>query len=211
MAPFMKTSVAPASLSTETAPSLNIAPSLYTPVLLDWSRGIMTGEPIHETFKTLDDLKRLFRNPQALTSMDPTREVYRVRSWSPVNPGTEGGLFWGVTFLQPGKVGDEYFMTHGHFHANRTRAEYYGTVSGNGMLIQMNADRKTWGDVMGPGTLHYVRGENAHRIANTGSTPLIVWACWPADAGYDYNTIAEHGFGARLVERDGKPAFIAAE
>jgi glucose-6-phosphate isomerase len=64
---------------------------------------------------------------------------------------------------------------------------------------------------MSPGSLHYVRGENAHRIANTGNIPLVVWACWPTDAGYDYDAIANQGFSARLVERDGKPVFIAAE
>jgi glucose-6-phosphate isomerase, archaeal len=184
---------------------------LTPPVSLDWSRGLMTGEPIQESTKTLHDLGRVFRDASALSGMEARREVYRVRWWAPVNPGTEGGLFWGLTVLQPGKVGDEYFMTHGHFHANRSRAEFYGTVSGSGMLIQMNSERKTWGENMAPGSLHYVRGENAHRIANTGATPLIVWACWPTDAGYDYAPIAERGFGACLVERDGAPVLISAE
>lgn len=186
-------------------------PSLNTPVFLNWASGGMTGDPVQESFKSLQDLRRVFRDSSALSQMDSGREVYRVRWWSPVNAGTEGGLFWGVTTLNPGKVGDEYFMTHGHFHANRTRAEFYGTVSGTGMLVQMDAERKTWGEKMAPGSLHYVRGDNAHRIANIGDKPLIVWACWPTDAGYDYATIAEQGFGARLVEHDGKPVFVAAE
>jgi glucose-6-phosphate isomerase len=140
--------------------------------------------------------------------MDLNREVYRVRWWSPVQPGIEGGLFWGVTTIQPGNVASEYFMTHGHFHAKRSRAEFYGTVSGGGMLVQMDSDRKTWGEVMTPGSLHYVCGENAHRIANTGETPLVVWACWPSDAGYDYATIEKSGFGARLVSREGEAVFV---
>jgi len=184
---------------------------LTPPVFLDWHRGVMNGEPVQQSFKTLQDLKRVFRDTSAMNELGLSREVYRVRWWSPVDPGTEGGLFWGLTMLNPGKVGDEYFMTHGHSHAKRACAEFYGTVSGDGMLIQMNTDRKTWGEAMTPGSLHYVRGENAHRIANTGSTPLIVWACWPTDAGYDYDQVADRGFSARLVERDGKPVFIAAE
>jgi glucose-6-phosphate isomerase len=195
------------AMDTSVAAGLNEC--LTTPVFLDWSRGKMIGEPVQESFKTLQDLKQVFRNTSALGDLN--REIYRVRSWSPVSPGTKGGLFWGLTMLQPGKVDDEYFMTHGHSHANRASAEFYGTVSGNGMLIQMDPERKTWGETMAPGSLHYVRGENAHRIANTGRTPLIVWACWPTDAGYDYKQIAERGFSARLVERDGKPVFIAAE
>ena len=195
----------------ETPTETGMNDCLTAPVFLDWCRGKMTGEPVQESFKTIQDLKRVFRDSAALSSLGPTREVYRVRWWSPADSGTEGGLFWGLTQLQPGKVGDEYFMTHGHYHASRTRAEFYGTVSGSGMLIQMNTERRTWGEMMMPGSLHYVHGENAHRIANTGSDPLIVWACWPTDAGYDYESIAEKGFSSRLVERDGKPVFIAAE
>ncbi len=184
---------------------------LLSPVSLDWPHGFMNGEPLLESFKTLGDLKSLFHDGAACARLDPTREIYRVRAWTPVSPGTEGGLFWGVTTLQPGKVGDEYFMTHGHFHANPTRAEYYATVSGQGMLIRMDSDRRTWGEAMAPGSLHYIRGEHAHRVANTGKEPLVFWACWGSDAGYDYGTIAERGFGARLVERDGQPILIPEE
>ena len=184
---------------------------LISQVLVDWDKGKISGDPIQESFKTLRDLERVFGNRAALATMDPGREVYRVRSWAPVPQGTEGGLFWGVTVVQPGKVGDEYFMTHGHVHANRSRAEFYGTVSGDGMLVEMSRDRRTWKEAMSPGSLHYVHGENAHRIANTGDAPLVVWACWPSDAGYDYATIAEKGFGARLLERDGKPVLVEGE
>lgn len=184
---------------------------LTPPLSLDWPRGAIAGESVRESFKTLRNLASIFHDGAAFARLDPTREVYRVRSCLPVSPGTEGGLFWGVTVLQPGKVGDEYFMTHGHYHANPTRAEYYATVSGNGMLIRMDAERRTWGEAMVAGSLHYIRGEHAHRVANTGSVPLVFWACWGSDAGYDYRTIAERGFGARLVERDGQPVFLPGE
>ena len=169
----------------------------------------MAGEQVEENSKFLRDLAHIFRNREACSRMDPESEIYRVRWWAPASPGEEGGLLWGVTILQPGKVGDEYFMTHGHFHADRSRAEYYGTVSGTGMLIQMDADRHTWANPMSPGTLHYIRGEHAHRVANVGNIPLVFWACWPSDAGYDYAAIAEKGFSARLVERDGQPMLEA--
>jgi hypothetical protein len=53
----------------------------------------------------------------------------------PVAEGTPGGLYWGTTFIQPGLVGDEYFMTKGHSHSLPDRAEYYITASGEGALI----------------------------------------------------------------------------
>jgi glucose-6-phosphate isomerase, archaeal len=182
-----------------------------SPVWLQWATGGIAGCALSQSSKTLKDLASIFADSAAHAAMEPDREIYRVQWWAPVTPGSEGGLFWGVTVLQPGKVGDEYFMTRGHFHANPTRAEFYATVSGSGMLIRMDADRNTWGEAMAPGTLHYVRGVHAHRVSNIGSEPLIFWACWGSDAGYDYGTVAERGFSARLVERNGQPLFIPAE
>ena len=193
---------------TNQASPLRSADSSSSLVSLDWCRGLMTGSPVQTSSKTIDNLKGIFHDESARSRMESTREVYSVQWWSPIAAGSEGGLFWGVTVIRPGMVGDEYFMTHGHFHANRSRAEYYGTVSGKGMLIQMDSDRKTWGEPMSSGTLHYIRGEFAHRVANTSSEPLVFWACWPSDAGYDYRTIADRGFGARLLEHNGEAVLV---
>lgn len=180
-------------------------------ISLEWPLGRMSGSGVCQSARNLGDLGKIFHDRAAHAAMDPEREVYRVRWWAPVSAGSEGGLFWGVTVIEPGKVGDEYFMTHGHFHANPTRAEYYAAVAGRGMLIRMDEERRTWGEAMTPGSLHYICGEHAHRVANIGSEPLIFWACWGSDAGYDYGAIAERGFGARLVERDGEPVLVRAE
>lgn len=176
-------------------------------VSLDW-RGRMLGPEVMETSRLIGDLRGIFRDGAQVRAMDLTRIVYTVRSWSPVKAGVPGGLFWGLTIIEPGKVGEEYFMTHGHFHADPSRAEFYGTVSGQGMLIRMEKDRKTWGERMAAGSLHYIDGCHAHRVANTGATPLIFWACWHSDAGYDYTTIADRGFGSRLIAKNGEPVFV---
>lgn len=181
------------------------------PVTLEWLSGGMSGAPVQESAKKLGDLNGIFSDAAALALLDPETEVYRVRWWAPVQAGDEGGLFWGVTILQPGKVGGEYFMTHGHFHANRTRAEFYTPVRGKGMLVRMDEQRRTWGEAMAPGTLHAINGHHAHRVVNVGDEPLTFWACWGSDAGYDYATIRERGFGARVVERDGRPAVVPNE
>ncbi len=189
-------------------PSLDPIQMASAPVTLDWTKGEMRGAEIRESAKTLGQLQGIFRDEAARLAMDPQQVVYRVRWWPTVPAGDEGGLFWGVTLLEPGRVGDEYFMTHGHFHANRTRAEYYTAVAGSGILVRMDSRRKTWAEPMSPGSLHYIRGEYAHRVVNTGREPFIFWACWGSDAGYDYATIRERGFGVLVVERDGKPALV---
>ena len=46
-----------------------------------------------------------------------------------------GVLQFGTTILYPGKVGDEYFMTKGHFHTILDTSEIYYTLSGKGMML----------------------------------------------------------------------------
>ena len=181
------------------------------PVNLQWGVAQMAGEPVKESTKALGELDGLFHDAQAYHAMDPAKEIYRVRWWSPVAPGTPGGLFWGVTILQPGTVGDEFFMTHGHIHADRTRAEYYAAAAGRGLLVLMDDSRKTWCEEMSPGSIHYIDGRFAHRVVNIGSEPLMFWACWGSDAGYDYGTIRELGFGARVLQRNGHAVVVPQE
>ena len=178
------------------------------PTWVDWSSGLITGDGIEERVKMLGKLTGLFHDEAALSRMDPETEVYRVRFWKPVPEGTTGGLFWGSTTIHPGLVGDEYFMTHGHFHSIRDRAELYATVKGTGAMLFMNEAGKTWCQTMTPGSVHYIPGNVAHRVVNTGSEPLVFLASWPSDAGHDYGTIRAGGFGKRMVKRDGKPCLI---
>lgn len=169
---------------------------------MDWQKGNLEGSSIQRSRKLLKDLASVYPN-FADSGLSPDTEVYSVQWWAPASEGQEGGLLWGVTRLQPGRVGDEFFMTHGHYHALETRAEYYTAVSGQGILLRMERDGRTWAEEMVPGALLYIDGKHAHRVVNTGNEPLIFWACWPSDAGYDYGTIARDGFGLRVLARGG--------
>ena len=91
---------------------------------IEWSSGNLVGNKVRETVKTFGQLQGLFQHGNDLERMDLNTIVYRVHWYAPVPEGTEGGLFWGTTVIEPGRVGDEYFMTHGHFHVKRDRAEY---------------------------------------------------------------------------------------
>jgi glucose-6-phosphate isomerase len=105
-------------------------------------------------------------------------------------------------------VGDEYFITKGHFHAEKSRGEFYLTVEGTGALILMDKARRTVFEPMSAGTLHYIPSRTAHRVANTGRSRLTFLACWPSDAGHDYDTIQHQGFSARLRNVGGVPILV---
>lgn len=166
----------------------------------------LQGEGVIESVKLLKQLAGVFADEAAFKKLDPETLVYSVQAHLPVKEGTPGGLYFGTTTIQPGKIGNEYFMTRGHFHASIDRAEYYWGVQGEGMLIMMDQNRCTWAEKMFPGSLHYIPGGVAHRVANSGTSSLIFGASWPSDAGHNYEEIDHNGFSARLLEIDGKPA-----
>jgi glucose-6-phosphate isomerase len=183
-------------------------PARDSSVTVDLRTGLLAGPEVEVSDRTIADLVGFFRDEAARRALDPGARVYRVQVFRPVPEGTEGGLLWGSTFIEPGLVGDEYFMTKGHFHQTRNRGECYITAAGQGALILMDENRRTWFEPMSPGSVHYVPGHVAHRVANTGSDVLSFVACWPSDAGHDYATIAAQGFGARLRRIDGAPRLI---
>lgn len=179
-----------------------------TETFVNYFTGNLEGTGITASTKRLKELQGVFQNQEEFQKLNPDTIVYKVQYQLKESEGTEGGLFFGTSFVFPGTVGDEYFMTKGHFHAKRNRAEYYWCIQGQGMLILMDQERNCWAESMYPGSLHYIAGNIAHRIANTCNGILAVGACWPSDAGHDYDSIVKDGFSARLRKVDGQPQLI---
>lgn len=123
-------------------------------------------------------------------------------------PQKEGALCFGTTILYPGKIGNEYYMTKGHFHSVLDTAEVYYTLSGHGMMMMETPDGQVSVKELFPGDALYVPGKWAHRSINIGDTPLVMFFVYPAFAGHDYGTIEEKGFRKLVVCVDGKPEII---
>lgn len=123
-------------------------------------------------------------------------------------PETAGDLKFGTSIVFPGKVGDEYFMTKGHFHTILDTAEVYYCLSGEGAMLMETPE----GDVrlveLKPGVALYVPPRYAHRSINTGTSKLVTFFVFRSDAGHDYGTIEQKGYRKLVVERDGKPTLI---
>lgn len=184
--------------------------SIFESATFDSATGNLGGEGVSKTVRTLKDLRGVFAQESLRHTMNPDQVVYEVEMHDRCGI-VAGGLFFGVSHLQPGKVGNEYFMTKGHFHSVRNRGEYYWGISGEGLLVLMDEQRKAWVERVSPGSLHYIAGSIAHRLVNTGSEKLIVGACWHADAGHDYATIEQDGFSVRVEERNGTPEVVAQD
>lgn len=170
---------------------------------VDVTTGALSGDGVVSSSKRLGQLAHLFSDSEAVSRMDPDTVVYSVECHEAVATGTAGGLFFGTSTVMPGRVGNEYFMTKGHFHSRVETAEYYWGISGAGILLLMEMDGSCRAEEVAPGSLHYIPGGVAHRLVNTGNCELVVGACWPSDAGHDYGSIEARGFPVRVVCRDG--------
>ncbi|MGL6616387.1 glucose-6-phosphate isomerase family protein [Aeromonas hydrophila] len=103
------------------------------PPILDFATGRLAGAELVEKSTTLADLQGLFADPHAAAALSPDTRLYRVAMLP--GHGGEGDLNMGVTYLEAGRVGQEFFMTRGHLHARAEQAEYYFGLCGQGLLL----------------------------------------------------------------------------
>lgn len=123
-------------------------------------------------------------------------------------PERAGDLAFGTSIIYPGKVGEEYYMTKGHFHTVLDTAEVYWCLSGEGYMVMENPQGDTIEMPMKPGVAVYVPRSYAHRTINTGDEKLVVFWTFQADAGHDYGTIETKGYHKLIVEENEKAVVI---
>jgi len=170
----------------------------------------MTGDVTPSTGryeKRLSDLRGFFRDDAALGRAiaeggDPI--AYEVIDYR----HEDSDLAFGTTIMMPGKVGDEFYLTRGHYHLRRECGEAYYTQSGEGLLILESREGETRTVEMKPGVCAFIPPDWAHRTVNTGKDKLIfVWFC-ATDAGHDYGSIKDKGMRKLILDRDGKPTLV---
>ena len=170
--------------------------------MLDLASGQL--EPVRELVeRRLSDMQGLFLEESAEPG-DPL--IYRVFG-IPVPP-TNANVISSTTVIEPGTIGREYFMTKGHFHEARDRAEVYLGLGGDGRLVLATEDGRHAVEPIGPGTVSYVPGSWAHRSVNVGDEPLVFFAAYVGDAGHDYATVEERGFPVLVVKGDEGPESV---
>ncbi len=144
------------------------------------------------------DMRGFYQDSEALEDIikreDPV--IYEVYA---VPKEKEGELSYAITVLHPGRVGREYFMTKGHYHSKRDRAELYISLKGRGLLLMQKDGEVQWFE-MEKGDVVYVPPFYAHRSINIGKEDFVFLAIYPGDAGHDYGSIAERGFAKIVVE-----------
>ncbi|WP_158674668.1 glucose-6-phosphate isomerase family protein [Streptomyces hoynatensis] len=165
--------------------------------------GTMPGADARYT-KTLGDLAGLYRDTaafEAALAADSGAPVYWVESSTPEQG--EGALTVGLSVMEPGTIGEEFYLTRGHLHRNAGRAEVYYGLSGHGVILMDSLQGESHALEIGPGQAVHIPGHWVHRSVNVGTTRLATLFAYAADAGQDYELIARAGGMRQLVVRDG--------
>lgn len=159
--------------------------------------------------RTLSSMKGQYADQAAYDAMLAEQdtvlyEVYEVR-----RPEVPGELLHGLSVVHPGKVGDEYFMTKGHFHTVLETAEVYYCLRGRGVMV-METPEGDWAiEELRPGRVLYVPPRWAHRSVNTSlDEPLLTFFVYPGNSGHDYGTIEQQGFRKLVLCREGQTVYI---
>lgn len=159
--------------------------------------------------RRLADLRGSFADAAAYETA-LARENSLLYQVSTVEPASgDGQLHYGLGILQPGRIGDEYYLTKGHYHAHRPAAEIYLGLKGEGAMV---LEDETTGETrlvpLLADSVVYVPGHTAHRTVNTGSVPLVYLGIYPANAGHDYGAIAAKNFRHVVVATATGPALV---
>ncbi len=170
---------------------------------IDLADGAMR-EPDNHLVRRASDMHGYYADEAALEQLiaqqdDPLHyEVFEKRI-----PEEQGHLLLCISKLQPGRVGDECFMTKGHYHTIGGTAEVYLCLAGQGYMLMKAGDGRCEAEPMARGRMVYVPPHWAHRSINTGDEPLVSFCVYPAEAGHNYGDIATEGFPRRVYRRHG--------
>jgi len=182
----------------------------------DWKKGFTVDfDPATGLSKTVVSTKRHLSGMKGMY-LDSAAQAELIANGDPLvyefhemgAPETPDDVAPGTSITYPGKVGDEYFFTKGHFHTILDTAEVYYTLSGIGYMMMENPEGEWNACKLEPGKMVYVPPRFAHRSINTGSVPLVTFFAFRGDAGHDYGSIEVKGFRKLVIERDGKPEII---
>lgn len=150
--------------------------------------------------RSLDELRLVLQNPSTSKGPDPVYEV------------TPASAPWvNKTVIAPGKIGEEFTKTFGHYHLQNAPVETYKVVEGEGVLQLQKGGVEQVEEVV------LVRAKSADQIripeeyghswSNVGSTPLVLLDDWSAaHTPADYEPLEKaHGMAYYIVEQDGQP------
>ncbi|MEM1098960.1 MAG: glucose-6-phosphate isomerase family protein [Planctomycetota bacterium] len=180
-------------------------PSLTEPfgVEIDLTTGAMPNATNH-LVRHASDMRGYYADEDALETIIRREDPVHYEVFEKPVPEEDGHLMFCISVLQPGLVGEECFITKGHYHTKPHTAETYLCLRGTGYMAMKTPEGQWRAERMQRGRMVYVPPFWAHRSVNTGDEPLVSHCVYPADAGHNYGDIATEGFPKRVFKRSGQ-------
>jgi glucose-6-phosphate isomerase len=151
--------------------------------------------------RTLTSLNGQFYDEQAYNEQLASGDALIYEVYEFKRPEVAGELLFGVSVVHPGKVGNEFYMTKGHYHTVIETAEIYYCLKGEGIMVMEIPEGKTAIEAMTPGKVIYVAPRWAHRsICTSRQEDLVFFFVYPGNAGHDYGTIEKQGFRKLVID-----------
>ena len=163
-----------------------------------------TAESASDKERYLSQMKNMYQDQEAVEEILKHEDPLIYEFYELGCPERAGDLAFGTTMIHPGKIGNEYYMTKGHFHQIVDTAEVYYTLKGEGYMMLESLDGDWRVERMEKGKALYVPRGYAHRTINTGDEVLTAFYVFDADAGHDYGTIETKGYRHIVCEINGE-------
>ena len=176
--------------------------------VLDFAPDTGYSKNATSTKRYLADMKDMYADTAVAYQLSDEKNPLVYEFYELDAPEDAGDLAFGSSITYPGLVGEEYFMTKGHFHTILDTAEVYYCIGGSGIMLMENPEGDWAAKELKKGEAVYVPKRYAHRSINTGDVPFVTFFAFRGDAGHDYGTIETKGYRKLVVCRDGKPTII---
>src|SRR4030043_940977 len=124
-------------------------------IQLDFKTGDLSPHD-RTNIRKLSDMKGMFLDTKEelriLGKDDPVIYSFSEK----VLPEENGHLQLATTSIRPGKIGDEYFMTKGHYHRRPDTSEVYLGLEGKGCLLIQTVQGDFESIDIEPGVMAYI-------------------------------------------------------
>jgi glucose-6-phosphate isomerase len=174
---------------------------------LDLAEGILESYSNH-IVRRASSMWHYYHDDVALEAIISDGDPIHYEVFEKAVPAEYGHLMMGISKLYPGVVGDEFFMTKGHYHAVIQTGEIYICLKGTGFLVMKTKEHDFLALPMERSKVIYVPPYWAHRSVNTGNEPLISYFVYNAESGHNYGDIEAEGFTKRVLRRNGVVAIV---
>jgi len=169
---------------------------------LDVATGIIKDYKNHIVRKA-SSMRGYYADAGALEALIAVGDPIHYEVFERTVPEEYGNLMAGISNLYPGTVGEECFMTKGHYHQVIQTGEVYLCLGGSGYLLMKTKEGDFSALPMERGKVVYVPPSWAHRSVNCGDDPLVSFFVYNAESGHNYGDIETEGFIKRVFKRAG--------